>query len=104
MRPSLSVLATALALGSTAPAVAQQVGEVGVDWFGNDIVVEAIKDPKVEGVTCHVSYFDRGMIDGLVARLERRMAFDLSVTDAHLFVSLDGATLSADLQRLEIPA
>ncbi|TIP82971.1 MAG: CREA protein, partial [Mesorhizobium sp.] len=25
----------------------------------------AIKDPKVEGVTCHVSYFDRGVIDRL---------------------------------------
>ena len=48
-----------------APAMAQQVGEVGVDWLGNDIIVEAIKDPEVEGVTCHVSYFDRGVIDRL---------------------------------------
>lgn len=48
-----------------APAFAQQVGEVGVDWLGNDIIVEAVKDPKIEGVTCHVSYFDRGLIDRL---------------------------------------
>lgn len=54
----------ALALFST-PALAQQVGEVGVDWTGNDIIVEAIKDPEVEGVTCHVSYFERGIIDRL---------------------------------------
>jgi len=47
--------------------------------------------------------FDDDMIAGLVARLERRMAFDLSVTDAHLFLSIGDATLSADLQRLEIP-
>ena len=40
-------------------------GKVGVDWTGNDIIVEAIKDPTVEGVTCHVSYFDRGVIDRL---------------------------------------
>lgn len=46
-------------------AQAQQVGEVGVDWTGNDIIIEAIKDPSVEGVTCHVSYFDRGVIDRL---------------------------------------
>jgi uncharacterized protein YaeQ len=46
--------------------------------------------------------FDRDLIAGLVARLERRMAFDLSVTDGHLFVSLEGATLSGELQRLEI--
>lgn len=65
MRLRLCVLATTLALGAAAPAMAQQVGEVGVDWFGNDIVVEAIKDPKVEGVTCHVSYFSRGVIDRL---------------------------------------
>ena len=45
------------------PALAQQVGEVGVDWTGNDIVIEAIMDPKVEGVTCHVAYFERGLID-----------------------------------------
>ena len=46
--------------------------------------------------------FDRELVAGLAARLERRMAFELSVTDAHLFVSLEGATLSGDLQRLTI--
>ncbi|RWC00476.1 MAG: CREA protein [Mesorhizobium sp.] len=57
-------LAACLVVGAGA-AVAQEVGKVGVDWLGNDIIVEAIKDPKVEGVTCHVSYFDRGVIDRL---------------------------------------
>jgi CreA protein len=52
-------------LTGTGGALAQEVGKVGVDWLGNDIVIEAIKDPKVEGVTCHVSYFDRGVIDRL---------------------------------------
>ena len=46
--------------------------------------------------------FDREMIAGLVSRLERRMSFDLSVTDAHLFISLEGATLSGDLHRLSL--
>ena len=46
--------------------------------------------------------FDRELIAGLVARLERRMAFDLSVTDAHLFVSMEGATLSGEVERLAI--
>ena len=56
----------ALALtASVLPAAAQQVGEVGVDWLGNDILIEAVKDPSVEGVTCHVSYFDRGVVDRL---------------------------------------
>ncbi|QOL80651.1 CreA family protein [Pseudooceanicola spongiae] len=44
-------------------AAAEQVGEVGVDWTGNDVVIEAIADPKVEGVTCHVAYFSRSLID-----------------------------------------
>ncbi|MGO4843085.1 CreA family protein, partial [Rhizobiaceae sp. 2RAB30] len=56
---------TGLAAVAASPASAQQVGEVGVDWLGNDIIVEAIKDPGFDGVTCHVSYFDRGVIDRL---------------------------------------
>ena len=52
-------------IGAAGPALAEQVGEVGVDWLGNDIIIEAIKDPEVEGVTCHVSYFDRGVVDRL---------------------------------------
>ncbi len=50
---------------SAAPAMAEQVGQVGVDWAGNDIIVEAIADPKVQGVTCHLAYFDRSVIDRL---------------------------------------
>jgi CreA protein len=47
------------------PALAEQVGEIGVDWIGNDIIIDAIHDPEVEGVTCHVSYFERGLLDRL---------------------------------------
>ncbi|WP_413870894.1 CreA family protein [Albidovulum sp.] len=65
MRPA-SALALALALAfPAAPARAEVVGQVGVDWVGNDIVIEAIPDPKVEGVTCHVAYFDRSVLDRL---------------------------------------
>lgn len=46
-------------------ASADVVGKVGVDWVGNDIMVEAIQDPKVSGVTCHLAYFDRSVIDRL---------------------------------------
>lgn len=60
-----SMILAAVLGASAVPAAAQQVGEVGVDWTGNDIIVEAVKDPQVEGVTCHVSYFDRGVIDRL---------------------------------------
>lgn len=54
-----------LAGGLALPATAEEVGSVGVDWVGNDIVIEAIADPKIEGVTCHIAYFDRSIIDRL---------------------------------------
>ncbi|MCV2446810.1 CreA family protein [Paracoccus sp. DMF] len=47
------------------PAPADVVGQVGVDWVGNDIIIEAIADPEVQGVTCHLAYFDRSVIDRL---------------------------------------
>lgn len=46
-------------------ACADQVGEVGVDWVGNDIIIEAFEDPEVQGVVCHVAYFDRSLFDRL---------------------------------------
>lgn len=46
-------------------ASAEEVGKIGVDWVGNDIVIEAIDDPKVPGVTCHLAYFERSIIDRL---------------------------------------
>ncbi|MFT6064085.1 MAG: CreA protein [Paracoccaceae bacterium] len=60
----IPALATALTL-MTQPAFADAVGKVGVDWVGNDIVIEAVSDPKVQGVTCHLAYFDRSIIDRL---------------------------------------
>lgn len=57
--------AIALCLSSTGPMRAETVGNVDVDWLGNDIVVEAVADPEVKGVTCHLAYFERGLIDRL---------------------------------------
>ena len=54
-----------LALVSAASAGAEEVGSFSNDWMGNDIVVEAIPDPEVQGVTCHVTHFERGMLDRL---------------------------------------
>jgi len=63
----------ALALGlavsiANAPAIAddaKQVGSFRNDWTGNSIVVEAIADPKVQGVTCHLAHFERSLLDRL---------------------------------------
>lgn len=68
-RPMKQIASAALiaALPLIAPVTghAEQVGEVGVDWVGNDIIIEAFHDPKVEGVVCHVAYFDRSLFDRL---------------------------------------
>jgi len=55
----VAVLATLLPLATPA----EEVGRVGVDWTGNDIILEAVQDPKVKGVTCHIAYFDRSFLD-----------------------------------------
>ena len=61
-----ALLAAALAATLSLPAAAQEVGRVSVDWIGNDVIIEALPDPKVQGVTCHVSYFERSTLDRLV--------------------------------------
>lgn len=45
--------------------MADEVARVGVDWVGNDVIVEAIHDPKVSGVTCHLAFFSRSVLDRL---------------------------------------
>lgn len=62
----MRVLHIAIALWlSVLPVSAEEVGKVGVDWVGNDIIIEAVNDPDVEGVTCHIAFFERSIIDRL---------------------------------------
>src|SRR6218665_3257195 len=65
MRSLIAATALTLACLAGSTQAADRVGEVGVDWTGNDIVIDAVPDPKVQGVTCHVTYFERGVIDRL---------------------------------------
>jgi len=58
-------LAALLAIALPCAAIADEVGEFTNDWMGNGIVVESVPDPEVEGVTCWVSHFSRGMLDRL---------------------------------------
>jgi uncharacterized protein YaeQ len=43
--------------------------------------------------------FDRELLAGFVARLDRRTAFDLSITDRHMFLNIGGATLTGEIAR-----
>ena len=55
----------ALLLAACGNNNSQDVGKITVDWTGNDVVIEAVEDPQVTGVVCHVSYFNRSLIDRL---------------------------------------
>ena len=63
----LAALAMTAAVAVTLAACgdSREVGSVGVDWTGNDISIDAVADPEVAGVTCHLAYFNRSFIDRL---------------------------------------
>ena len=63
--PILTAALTLLAVAGPGLAHADEVGSFTNDWTGNGIVVEAIEDPAVQGVTCHLARFSRGVIDRL---------------------------------------
>lgn len=54
----------ALALGACGDAD-NEVGEFSNDLLGNEIMVEALRDPDIPNVVCHVAYFDRSVLDRL---------------------------------------
>ena len=69
-RALLSLLLVLFAL----PAMAEEIGSVGYrfKWLGpNDkIVVEALDDPEVPGVTCYMSHARTGGIKGAIGLAE----------------------------------
>ena len=77
------------------------------------VVVYTHKDPgqflrRLAGERIHrvealeVYAIDRGLIAALTARLERRVAFSLSVTDRELYVSIGTDTLTGTVTRLQL--
>jgi len=75
------------------------------------VVVYTHKDPSqlvraLDGERIHRSdelelyALDRVLVDALVAHRERRTSFDLTVTERHLYVSLNGETLEGIVGRI----
>lgn len=56
------------------------------------------------GEALEIHLLDRALVAGLVARLARRMTFDLSVSDGTLYVGLGGETLEGGVERVTLPA
>jgi uncharacterized protein YaeQ len=77
-------------------------------------VVYVHKDPtqfmnQLAGAVIHraerleIYAVDRALIDHLVARLDRRMAFSLSVSERELYVSIGNDNLSGKISRIAAP-
>jgi uncharacterized protein YaeQ len=45
---------------------------------------------------------DRSLIDGLVARLDRRNSWELSVTERHVYVAVGGVTIEGGVNRFPL--
>jgi uncharacterized protein YaeQ len=45
---------------------------------------------------------ERSLIDALVGRLDRRNSWQISVTERHLYVTVNGATLEGDVTRVPL--
>lgn len=60
----MRVLVVALAFGLVACGPPKkEVGEFSNDLMGNEIKIEAVADPQIPAVVCHLAYFERGVID-----------------------------------------
>jgi uncharacterized protein YaeQ len=46
---------------------------------------------------------DRGLVAALVARLDRRLAFSVSINERELYVSIGADTLTGGVRRLSVP-
>jgi uncharacterized protein YaeQ len=79
------------------------------------VVIYTHKDPKqmlanlageriFKSEAVEVYSFDAALIAALVRRLERRMAFSLSITDGHLYLSFSDDSLDGGIRRHEIGA
>jgi len=67
------------------------------------LIIKQLGGERIHRVEALELYaIDRGLIAELVEQLERRMKFDLSVTDRHLFISIDGDTLSGAVERISL--
>jgi len=78
------------------------------------VAVYTHRDPpqllrELEGARIHrasdveMYSFDRALISGLVARLDRRMSMAVSISDRHVFVSLDDATIEGAIVPHRLP-
>jgi uncharacterized protein YaeQ len=66
-------------------------------------VLQALAGERIHRAAALELYaIDRELIDGLVERLDRRNSWELSVTERHVYVGVEGATVEGDVTRFEL--
>ena len=80
------------------PRVAVYTHKEPAQWLGR---LEGARIHKSDAI--EILAIDRPLLSALTARLERRMAFSLSVTERELYVSLGTDTLAGRLTSLHLP-
>jgi len=83
--------------GKTAPRVAVYTHKDPAQLVGR-LAGERIHRAE----TLELYAVDRGLVERLAARLERRMAFSLSVSDRDLYLSIGGDTLTGRVSRIAL--
>jgi len=67
-------------------------------------LVKALEGQRIHRVEALELYaLDRGVIAALVERLDRRMRFDLSVTEGHLYVTVGDDSIDGAVERISLP-
>ena len=61
--------------------------------------LDGARIPRGEALELYA--LDRGLIDGLVARRDRRTKMDVTITEGHLYVTTGGETLEGSIERIE---
>jgi uncharacterized protein YaeQ len=57
---------------------------------------------QAESIEIHA--IERALVDGLVARLDRRTALELAVTDHHVYATINGDTVDGRVEQLRLGA
>jgi uncharacterized protein YaeQ len=77
------------------------------------VAVYIFKEPRIylgqlAGARIHraesidIFAIDRALLDGLVARLDRRTKLELAVTDGHIYATIGAETLDGRVERIEL--
>jgi uncharacterized protein YaeQ len=106
VRDLTGLLQTWIEIGTPEPARLHKASKAA-----RRVVVYAHRDPDAwltrlrgerihRGAAIEIYSIDRELLAALAARLERRMSWDLSISDRHLYVSLGADTLTGVVTQL----